>query len=228
MLDQSKVPATNPALQIPRTTLPLLPGSSSLSVNHASYLLASQGYYGTNGASAGMYLGHGMMPPTLLYPQLYQQSHLQTSIHLLGSDSTRSSYDASAASAAQHQESHQSNAQSPQELLNKELHSPRICTDDSRHDTNGHTTLSPRERLGSLRLNASRTAQNEVTTVWRPYWSLYKDIVLCNILKTRWIIYTKQSFLLKTATPSPCKSLNKLSSFAKLPFQWRAYYINAH
>lgn len=170
MMDQSKISTTNPTLQIPRTSLPLLPGSSTLSVNHASYLLASQGYYGSNGSSTGMYLGHGMVPPTLLYPQLYQQSHLQTSIHLLGNDASRNSYDTpTTAAAAQHQESQQSSSQSTQELLNKELHSPRVCTDDSRHDSNGHTSLSSRERLGPVRLSATRTAQNEVTTVWRPY-----------------------------------------------------------
>lgn len=169
MLDQNKISVSNSALQIPRTSLPLLPGSSTLSVNHASYLLASQGYYGTNGASAGMYLGHGMVPPTLLYPQLYQQSHLQTSIHLLGNDAARNSYDSSTASVG-HQETQQGSSQGNPDLLNKELQSPRVCTDETRHDTNGHTPLSsPRERLGSLRLNASRTAQNEVTTVWRPY-----------------------------------------------------------
>lgn len=168
MIDQNKVSVSNSALQIPRTSIPLLPGSSTLSVNHASYLLASQGYYSANGASAGMYLGHGMVPPTLLYPQLYQQSHLQTSIHLLGNDATRNSYDASTTSSA-HQESQQGSSQGTQELLNKEVQSPRVCTDEPRLDSNGHTVLSPRERLGSLRLNASRTAQNEVTTVWRPY-----------------------------------------------------------
>lgn len=160
------------ALQIPRTSIPLLPGSSTLSVNHASYLLASQGYYGSNGASAGMYLGHGMVPPSLLYPQLYQQSHIHSSIHLLGNDAARNTYDASTAAVTQHQDSQQgsSSSQGAQELLNKELHSPRVCSDEQRQDANGHTTLpSSRDRLGSLRLNASRTAQNEVTTVWRPY-----------------------------------------------------------
>ncbi|GFQ68917.1 uncharacterized protein TNCT_149191 [Trichonephila clavata] len=174
-VDPGKIPVPNTSLQVPRTNIPLLPGASTstISVNHASYLLASHSYYGSNGAAggAGMYLGPGMVPPSLLYPQLYQQSHLHPSIHLLGNDA-RNSYDVAAAMAAQHEESqHINNA----ELLNKELQSP--SSDEPRSDgstgTNGHVPLpSARERLDALRLNAlpsQRTAQSEAATVWRPY-----------------------------------------------------------
>ncbi|GIY54589.1 uncharacterized protein CEXT_188531 [Caerostris extrusa] len=147
-----KMPVTT-SLQVPRTNIPVLPGASTstISVNHASYLLASQSYYGSNGtpAAAGMYLGPSMVPPSLLYPQLYQQSHLHPSIHLLGNDA-RNSYDVAAAMAAQHEEAQQqiNNA----ELLNKELQSP--SSDEPRSDgsgTNGHVSLpSTRERAGRL------------------------------------------------------------------------------
>ncbi|GIX96958.1 uncharacterized protein CDAR_92801 [Caerostris darwini] len=174
LVDAGKMPVTT-SLQVPRTNIPVLPGASTstISVNHASYLLASQSYYGSNGttAAAGMYLGPSMVPPSLLYPQLYQQSHLHPSIHLLGNDA-RNSYDVAAAMAAQHEEAQQqiSNA----ELLNKELQSP--SSDEPRSDgsgTNGHVSLpSTRERLDALRLNSmpsQRTAQSDVATVWRPY-----------------------------------------------------------
>ncbi|XP_054716394.1 runt-related transcription factor 1-like [Uloborus diversus] len=179
--DQAKLQTSNSALQLPRTNIPLLPGASSstLSVNHASYLLASQSYYGSNGAaatSAGMYLGTGgMVPPSLLYPQLYQQSHLHPSLHLLGNDA-RSSYDVAASLASQHQDAQQLNNSHSPELLNKELQSPSTCSDESRQEdsnVNGHLSLrNSRERLHSLRLNVMstpRTAHNEVATVWRPY-----------------------------------------------------------
>ncbi|KFM57852.1 hypothetical protein X975_15989, partial [Stegodyphus mimosarum] len=120
-----------------------------------------------------MYLGPSMVPPSLLYPQLYQQSHLHPSIHLLGNDA-RNSYDVAAAMASQHQEIQQLNNHNNPDLLNKELQSSSACSDETRQDTNstnGHTVLpSSRERLDSLRLNAlPRTAQSEATTVWRPY-----------------------------------------------------------
>ncbi|XP_035214136.1 runt-related transcription factor 3-like isoform X2 [Stegodyphus dumicola] len=177
VLEPNKLSVSNTSLQIPRTNIPLLPGASSstLSVNHASYLLASQNYYASNGATAGagMYLGPSMVPPSLLYPQLYQQSHLHPSIHLLGNDA-RNSYDVAAAMASQHQEIQQLNNHNNPDLLNKELQSPSSCSDETRQDTNstnGHTVLpSSRERLDSLRLNAlPRTAQSEAATVWRPY-----------------------------------------------------------
>ncbi|XP_042894840.1 runt-related transcription factor 1-like isoform X2 [Parasteatoda tepidariorum] len=168
----SKTPVPNTSLQIPKTNIPLLAGASStaLSVNHASYLLASQSYYGGNGAttSASMYLGTGMMPPSLLYPQLYQQSHLHPSIHLLGNDS-RNSYDAAALSAQQEEVRQLSSSES----LNKELQSPSEDPRSDNSSTNGHTTLvSSRDRLNDLRMTSlpsTRTAQSEIATVWRPY-----------------------------------------------------------
>ncbi|XP_055950776.1 runt-related transcription factor 3-like isoform X1 [Argiope bruennichi] len=173
-VETGKIPVSNTSLSVPRTNIPVLPGASTstISVNHASYLLASQSYYGSNGTAGGpgMYLGPSMVPPSLLYPQLYQQSHLHPSIHLLGNDA-RNSYDLAAAMAAQHEEAQQI---SNTELLNKELQSP--SSDEPRSDgsgTNGHESLpNARERLDALRLNAlpsQRTAQNEVATVWRPY-----------------------------------------------------------
>ncbi|XP_022256113.1 uncharacterized protein LOC111088958 [Limulus polyphemus] len=68
-------------------------GASCLSGSHGGYgLLTSHSCYGnTNGGSAatGMYLGTPIVPPSLLYPQLYSgvsQSQLHPSIHLLSNE----------------------------------------------------------------------------------------------------------------------------------------------
>lgn len=145
----------------PRTTSILPSATSSSTLQSAGYLLASQSYYGTtNGAAAppGMY---GLVPPSLLYPQLYQHP----SIQLLGSD----------ARGAYLQQMNNSKSEVVHSNNNNNAKEP--CSDEPRSDgsgSNGHVVMpSARERLDALRLGAlpsqQRTAQSEVATVWRPY-----------------------------------------------------------
>ncbi|XP_023230131.1 runt-related transcription factor 2-like isoform X3 [Centruroides vittatus] len=76
--------------QTPSTTVSLLPGTTTspyLSASHPGYsLLSSHGYYSngnnTSASSTGMYIGSPVVPPSLLYPQLYSHS----SLHLLGNE----------------------------------------------------------------------------------------------------------------------------------------------
>jgi len=91
--------------QQPNTTVSLLSGSAGsppyLSVSHAGYgLLSSHPYYNGNGCTAsgpsGMYLNPPVVPPSLLYPQLYTSvahNQLHPSIHILGSTGTPNTSD---------------------------------------------------------------------------------------------------------------------------------------
>ncbi|GIX82973.1 runt-related transcription factor 1 [Caerostris extrusa] len=92
------------APQQPSTTVALLPNTNAtspyLSVSHATGygLLTSHPYYNTSGCTApgvtGMYLNPPVVPPSLLYPQLYNSvahNQLHPSIHLLGGAATTSS-----------------------------------------------------------------------------------------------------------------------------------------
>ncbi|KFM57602.1 hypothetical protein X975_20053, partial [Stegodyphus mimosarum] len=84
--------------QQPSTTVALLSSSTGsppyLSVSHPGYgLLSSHPYYNGNGCSGpgapSMYLNPPVVPPSLLYPQLYSSvahNQLHPSIHILGSN----------------------------------------------------------------------------------------------------------------------------------------------
>ncbi|XP_076374025.1 uncharacterized protein LOC143258647 isoform X2 [Tachypleus tridentatus] len=98
--------------QTPSTTVPLLSANgaaSCLSVSHGGYgILASHSCYGNgNGnaaAAAGMYLSPPVVPPSLLYPQLYSsvsQSQIHPSLHLLGNE-LRSAVDVTLATQQHH------------------------------------------------------------------------------------------------------------------------------
>lgn len=88
------------ASQQPNTSVSLLPGAGGtppyLSVSHGSYgLLSSHPYYSSSGCPGtgvgGMYLNPPVVPPSLLYPQLYNSvahNQLHPSIHLIGSNNS--------------------------------------------------------------------------------------------------------------------------------------------
>lgn len=84
------------------TTTALLSGTAGsapyLSVSHAGYGLLSSPYYNASGCTAqgasSMYLNPPVVPPSLLYPQLYTSvahNQLHPSIHILGGTGPASS-----------------------------------------------------------------------------------------------------------------------------------------
>lgn len=93
---------SNSVPQQPNTTTALLSSTSSnpayLSVNHPGFGLLSSPYYNASGCpsqgTTGMYLNPPVVPPSLMYPQLYSSvahNQLHPTIHIFGNTGTSTS-----------------------------------------------------------------------------------------------------------------------------------------
>lgn len=180
--------------QQPNTTVALLSSTNAtppyLSVSHAAGygLLTSHPYYNTSGCTApgvtSMYLNPPVVPPSLLYPQLYNSvahNQLHPSIHFLGGTGTNSASDLlrSAESLRNEEETLQSSSNPVS----------RVSSTGSATSVNGGSvssitnpiensqTESPRHQIpttctttsnGTELYGASSNGHSD-TALWRPY-----------------------------------------------------------
>ncbi|RWS14965.1 runt-like protein [Dinothrombium tinctorium] len=179
----------------PCTTVALLsnnnnsPYAAALAASHQSYtaLLSSHGYYG----NSGNYISPPVVPPSLLYPQLYgSASSTHASLHLLGNE-LRNVVENSGSNRQRNEQSLISNSvdetsntsapstsskTSPPPNLQSAIRSP-TDDDNSNSDTNNSASITRRTPVTTASSifqtsnghNSSTSSGSNDPTLWRPY-----------------------------------------------------------
>lgn len=175
---------------LPSSSVALLAASSAssvpyLTVSHGSYSLLSAGHgycgSGTNGitdpsssvaaAAAGMYVTPPIVPPSILYPPLYSQAQLQSSIHVLGSDLRSSSLTSpqSRTPDSRTEEDPGSQTQSDRSRGSESRNDPIEIR--PQNQTQQHLRQHQQQLLltSSAALFGTQTNGHSESTLWRPY-----------------------------------------------------------